>query len=210
MQNDSIPRIPPLLPPEWDATALDALGAFPHGKAFVLSQWPSGVPRGMHGLGAMVRHPVLTKAFLTFNNHIATTSMLSKRIRELLILRIGWLCRSEYEFAQHLVLGRSAGLTDAEIERVQLGPDAPGWEPEDADVIRAVDELYADARIHDGTWARLAKRFDTQELLDLLFTVGCYDVLAMVFNTCGLPLEKGVAGLDPGSRARMNAQAKRP
>jgi len=157
----------------------------------------------------MLRHPALAKAFLTFNNHIAVASSISKRIRELLILRISWLRGEEYEFVQHLVLGVRAGLTEAELQRVQLGPDAPGWDPEDADLVRAVDELHADACIGDVTWARLAARFDTPQLLDILFAVGCYEVLAMMLKTCRVPLEAGVEPLDPEVRARMHAASDR-
>ena len=208
-QHDPAPRIVPLLPPEWDAIAHDALAAFPSGRDFVLSRWQTGGARGMHALGTMLRHPALAKAFLTFNNHIAVASSVSKRIRELLILRISWLRGEEYEFVQHQVLGLRAGLTEAEVQRIQLGPDAPGWDPEDADLVRAVDELHADACIQDATWARLSARFDTPQLLDIIFAVGCYEVLAMVFKTCRVPLEPGVEPLDPEVRARMHASKDR-
>ena len=163
----------------------------------------------MHGLGTILQHPALAKAFLTFNNHVAAASSVSKRIRELLILRISWLRREEYEFVQHLVLGRKAGLSEAELERVQFGPDAPGWEPDDADLLRAVDELHVHACIQEGTWARLSARFDTTQLLDIVFAVGCYELLAMVFKTCRVQLEPDVAPLDPVVRARMYASADR-
>jgi 4-carboxymuconolactone decarboxylase len=175
----------------------------------VLSQYQNGVARGMHGLGVMLNHPTLAKAFLTFNNHVAITSTLSRRTRELLILRISWLRRSEYEFFQHVVLGRNAGLSETELERVQLGPDAPGWDPVEADLVRAVDELHADARIGDGTWSRLSTHFSTQQLIDLVFAVGCYDILAMVFKTFGVQLEPGTEPLDPAVRERMHAQESR-
>jgi 4-carboxymuconolactone decarboxylase len=107
---------------------------------------------------------------------------------------------------QHLILGRRAGLTDAELERVQFGPDAPGWSEEDADLLRAVDELHSDACIKDQTWTRLAARFDTAQLLDIIFAVGCYDLLAMVFNTARVAVEPGVEPLEPAVRARMYAR----
>jgi 4-carboxymuconolactone decarboxylase len=209
MQHEPAPRIAPLSVPEWDAAAHDALSAFPSGRDFVLARWQAGGARGMHALGTMLRHPALAKAFLTFNNHIAVASTVSKRIRELLILRISWLRGEEYEFVQHQVLGLRAGLTEAEVERVQLGPDAPGWGPGDADLVRAVDELHAHACIQDATWERLAARFDIQQLLDIIFAVGCYEVLAMVFKTCRVPLEPGVEPLDPATRARMHASKDR-
>jgi 4-carboxymuconolactone decarboxylase len=201
-------RISPLLPGDWDAVAYDAVSAFPSGRDFVLSRWQTGGAQGMYGLGVMLRHPALAKAFLTFNNHIATASTVSRRVRELLILRTGWLRRSEYEFVQHLVLGRRAGLSDAELERVQEGPDAAGWSPEDAELLRAVDELHAHADIKDSTWARLSAWFNEAQLLDIIFVVGCYDLLAMVFNSARLAPEPGLDPLDPAVRARMHAQTE--
>lgn len=207
MPNAPKPRIQPLLPSDWDASALDALDAFPSGKAFVLNAWNAGQgpAGGTNGLGTMVHHPALTKAFLTFNNHIAITSTISRRLRELLILRIGWLRQSEYEFVQHVSLGRKAGLSEAEIARVQAGPDAPGWDAADADALRAVDELHAQARITEATWSRLGAWLDTRQILDLIYTVGCYDLLAMVFNSCAVPLEDSMRSLalDEAARARM-------
>jgi len=204
--SESTPRISPVLPAEWDAAAYDAVGAFPSGRDFVLARYRTGGAQGMYGLGAMLRHPPLAKAFLTFNNHVATASTVAKRIREILILRIGWLRRSEYEFVQHLILGRNAGLTEAELARIPLGPDAPGWSEEDADLLRAVDDLHAHACIGDATWKRLSARFSVPQMLDIVFAVGCYDLLAMVFNTARLEPEPGLDPLDPALRARMHAQ----
>jgi 4-carboxymuconolactone decarboxylase len=209
MQNQFPPRVPPLLPPDWNAETRDAASVFPSARDFVVSHHGADGARGMHGFGVLLHHPALAKAFLTFNNHVAVASSVSKRVRELLILRVGWLRRSEYEFVQHLVIARNAGLTEAELERIQLGPDAPGWDPVDADLVRAVDELHADARIQDATWARLSAHFSTTQLMDIVFAVGCYDVLAMVFKTLGVQLEPGVDPLDPAVRARMHAQESR-
>ncbi len=203
------PRVSPLLPPEWDAGVVDAMSAFPSARDFVLSHHQSADSRGVNGVGIMLRHPALAKAFFTFNNHVATASSVSARVRELLILRVGWLRRSEYEFIQHIVLGKRAGLSDADIERIEVGPDAPGWDPIDADLVRAVDELLAEARIQDATWKRLAAHFSTTELMDIVFAVGCYEVLAMAFNTFGPQLESGAEPLDPAVRERMHGRESR-
>ena len=209
MSNRFPPRMAPLLPPEWDADVLDAMSVFPSARDFVLSHHQSADSRGVNGIGIILHHPALAKAFLTFNNHVATASSLSARVRELLILRVSWLRRSEYEFIQHIVLGKRAGLSDAEIERIQFGADVPVWDPTDADLIRAVDELHADARIQDATWSRLAAHFSTTELMDLVFAVGCYEILAMAFNTFGPQLESGAEPLEPVVRERMHRTKSR-
>lgn len=207
MQNEINSRVEPVLPP-WNPAVLDAASAFPHGRDFVLSKYQDkdGGARGMHGLGVILAYPALAKAFLTFNNHVASASSISRRIREILILRISWLRRAEYEFVQHVVLGLRAGLSQAEIDRIQQGPDAPGWDAVDADLVRAVDELHADACISEATWTRLSSQFNEQQRMDIVFAVGCYDLLAMVFKTFGVQLEPGVQPLDPAVAARMHKQ----
>jgi alkylhydroperoxidase family enzyme len=197
------------LPPEWDAEVHDAMSVFPSARDFVLSHHQTAGSRGVNGVGVILRHPALAKAFFTFNNHVAMASSVPTRVRELLILRVSWLRRSEYEFVQHVVLGRRAGLNDADIERIQLGAEAPGWSDMDADLLRAVDELLAEGRIQDATWERLGVLFDTTQLMDIVFAIGCYELLAMAFNTFGAQMEAGAEPLDPVVRERMHRQGSR-
>jgi len=147
----------------------------------------------------LARNPKLADRWLTFAAYILRESTLSPRDREILILRIGWLCRSEYEFGQHTLIGKQAGLTDEEILRITKGPNAPGWSPFDATLLRAVDELHADAFITDTTWDVLAKRYDEKQLLDLIMTVGQYNLVSMFLNTTGVQLDKGVPEFPKGA-----------
>jgi 4-carboxymuconolactone decarboxylase len=207
LNDAAAPLITPLLPPAWDAAALDALGAFPRSLQFVLNGWKEAgiATRGVNVLGTMAHHAPLAKAFMTFNAHVASGSTLPLRVRELVILRTSWLRHSEYEYAQHVILGRRGGLTDAEIERVQQGPDAPGWDPVEADYLRAVDQLHAQSGVARETWARLARSQSALQLLDLIFLVGCYSVLAMAISSIGIAMEPDPAlpRLDPAARQRM-------
>jgi 4-carboxymuconolactone decarboxylase len=205
VSDESKPRIEPLLPPDWDKEAYDVLSMLPHGRDNVLAGWSAGKPvPGTYVLCTMLRHPDLAKAFLTFNAHFFYSSKLVARVREVLILRIAWLRRTESEFIAHVELGKAAGLTDADIRSIQFGPDADGLSPEDANLVRAADELKTDARISARTWARLSQRFDTKQMLEIVYIVGCYETLAMVFNSVEVQLESGVAPLDPETRARLN------
>ena len=196
-------RVEPKLPSVWGEAELDAMSAMPGARDFVLANWEKD-PRGANGLGVMLHHPAATKAFLAFNNHVATASSIGKRERELLILRLSWLRAAEYEFLQHVVLAKRFGLSDADIERVQQGADASGWEPVDADLLRAADELHADACIGDATWERLSQHFSLEQRIDIVYTIGCYEVAAMLFKTLGAQLDAGVAPLSDEVRARMH------
>lgn len=144
----------------------------------------------------LAHHPKLLERWLVFGTHILNKSSLPPREREMLILRIGWLCRSEYEWGQHVLIGRQAGLADEEIERIKSGPEASGWSELESALLRAVDELHSEAFISDLTWQTLAASLSKQQLLDLVFTVGQYNMVAMALNTLGVRLDEGVPGFE--------------
>ncbi len=148
-----------------------------------------GRPKGLNALGVLARHPELTTAFHTFNGHILFSTTLTPRQRELLVLRVAAVRRAEYEWTQHVVLAGDAGVTPEEIRRIAEGPEAEGWSPLDRAFVSAVDELLRDARIDDPTWVALAGELDEQQLMDVVFTVGAYDLIAMAFRTFGVELD---------------------
>jgi 4-carboxymuconolactone decarboxylase len=142
----------------------------------------------------LARHPQLLKRWLVFGGHVLSKSTLPAREREIAILRMGWLCRAEYEFGHHVAIGKQVGLSDQDIKRITEGPDAAGLDPFEATLIRAADELHANTFIGDTTWKALAERYSTEQLLDLLFAAGQYKLVSMVLNSVGVQLEEGFEG----------------
>jgi alkylhydroperoxidase family enzyme len=148
-----------------------------------------GRPKGLNALGLLARHPELTRAFHTFNGHILFATTLTTRQRELVVLRVAAVRASAYEWAQHAVLAGDAGIGPDEVARVAEGPDAAGWSPLEQAMLRAVDELVAAAGLTDPTYNALAAELDDHQLMDLVFTVGAYDLLAMAFGAFGVQLD---------------------
>lgn len=142
----------------------------------------------------LVRHEKLYKRWSVFGRHVMRKSSLPDREREILILRIGWLCQSEYEWGQHVRLGKKSGLTNDEINRIISDPTSEKWSSFEKILLKAVDELYYDSFISDSTWEALGEEYTTHQLLDLIFTVGQYNLVSMVLNTLGIQLEKGTKG----------------
>ena len=151
-------------------------------------------PKGLNALGTLARHPELARAWNTFNGHILFASSLTPRVRELLVLRVAHLRNATYEWTQHVVLAADAGLDDADVARVADGPDAPGWTPLEAALLQATDELVRGACITDPTWASLSAALDDEQLMDVVFTVGAYEVLAMAFNSFAIQLDADLIG----------------
>jgi alkylhydroperoxidase family enzyme len=176
------PRIHPLPPEEWDDETRTILGGAPF-------------DRPLNIFGTLARHPKLLKRWLVFGNHVLGKNTLSARDREILILRTGWKCSSPYEWGQHVVIGRASGLTDDEVTRISQGADAAGWDARDALLVRAADELHERQMISDDTYAALAKEYNEQQLLDIVFTVGQYHLVSMALNTFRVERDDGATGV---------------
>lgn len=142
----------------------------------------------------LAQHPQLMEKWLPFASQVLLASSLPVRDRELVILRTGWLSQAEYEWGHHVAIGKQAGLSEDDFKRVIQGPDAAGLAPFDATLLRAVDELNHDSFISDATWKSLSEKYNTQQLMDLLFLAGNYKLVSMVLNSLGVQLESGFEG----------------
>jgi len=179
------PRVAPLADDEMDAETRALLGA----TSGDLRRGPI-----LNIFRTIAHHPKLLKRWLVFGAHVLAKSTLPPRERELAILRIGWRCGSEYEWGQHVAIGRDSGLGDDEIRRVAAGPEAPGWNAFDAAILRAVDELHDDSFLSDASWNALTARWSTEQVIDFIFAVGQYTLVSMALNSLGVQLDAGVEG----------------
>ncbi len=156
-----------------------------------------GRPKGLNLLGTLAHHPALAGAYLVLNGHVLFSTTLSERQRELAVLRVAALRRAEYEWRQHAVLAGDVGISGEELAAVSEGPEASRWQPSDAALLRAVDELVATAALSEETWEALAGSLTTEQAMDLVFTVGAYDLLAMVFGAFAIELDDDLAAVPP-------------
>lgn len=177
----------------------DEQGAVPRLAPTTEADWDEETRALLDGLGrlniftTLAHHPKLLKRWLVFGGHVLARSTLPERERELLILRVGWRCGSEYEFGQHTIIGRRSGLTDEEVARL-AAEGLDGWSDDDAALVRAADELVAEKAIGDETWAALTARWDDQQVIDLVFAVGQYVLVSMALNTFRVQRDEGVPG----------------
>lgn len=182
-------RIRPVPQQDWPAEMKDAVAQLQPPNSRHASPAREGRPQARNAVDTFANHPALARAWMTFNGHVLRNTTLTLRHRELLILRVAAVRHAAYEWAQHVPMGRDCGLTEDEITWIAYGPDLPYWDEIDAAMLHAVDELIADATISDTTWAVLADHLDTQQLLDVIFTVGAYEVIAFMFRACSIEFD---------------------
>jgi alkylhydroperoxidase family enzyme len=180
-------RIPPLPPDEWAGDVKR-----------ILDTVPPGIDRRLGDnniFPTFARHPDLFRAWLPFGGFLLTAGKLSGRDRELLILRTAVRTESSYEWGQHVRISLDGGIEREAIDRVLEGPDADGWTPHEAALLRAADELHDDSKISDATWKTLAETYDTEQLMEAAMVVGHYHMVAFALNSFGVELDEGLESL---------------
>jgi 4-carboxymuconolactone decarboxylase len=185
------PRVKPLT---WDAMTAEQ-------RELVAPQMREHMVPNLYA--TLVVHPRLYAPRLRFGSYLQRESRLQPKTRELLILRTAWLMNSEYEWAHHVPVARDAGFTEAEIARIAQRPLANEWSDEHRLLLTAVDDLRREAFISDATWQQLAKRYDTETLIEIVYTVGGYAMTAFAINSLGIQVE------DQYSRTRFTSALRR-
>ncbi len=146
-------------------------------------------------LRTLIRHPGLYRRYAPFAGKLLVAGKLPARDRELAILRGAWLCQAHYEWGEHVRIARVAGLETDEIERIINGSADPGWTDHESAVLRAVEELYANADISDPTWTALARVYNEKQLIELPMLIGAYQMIAYMQNVFRTELPEGNCGL---------------
>ena len=130
----------------------------------------------------------MCRRYAPFLSYFVDTSKLTLRDKEVLVLRTAWLCKADFIWNAHVRRAKTAGLTDADISAIVEGSQSRKLGNREAVLIRAVDELHSSQFITDSTWKSLAGMYDTPQLLETVFIVGQYQLLAMYQKSVGIPI----------------------
>ena len=185
------PRLPPLPRDRWDDDVVAAFRAGIPGSAAdrFLSEGQPDSRRMPNALATLVHNPAVAEPWLRFNDVLLRHSAIDPRQRELMILRVAWLTRSDYEWVQHVRLAPRFDITPLELEAIAQGADAGCWSPVETALLAATDQLIDHYRIDDVTWKQLSAELDDRQLVELVFVVGTYLALAMAFKSFGVQLD---------------------
>ena len=179
-------RIGPVTEPSPEAAELlDTLAAFSDGEPFNVFK-------------ALAHDPTGARRAVALGNRLLLEGSLDARLREIVILRVAANTASRYEWGQHDVMARSAGLDGEEVADLALPEPRGAWTDDERHLLRAVDELCDDDCVGDATWAALAERWSEPELVELLLLVGFYRMLAGFLNSAGVEADPGLPGWPEG------------
>ena len=140
----------------------------------------------------MMHNMRLLRGMLFFASKLMPFGRLDRQDTELAILRVAWLCRSRYEWGQHVDIGLRAGLTPEEIRRIPEGAEASGWTERQSLILRACDGMVHDHLVDEATIDGLKTHYSHDLMVELLMLIGWYQGLAGVLNSSGIPLDSSL------------------
>jgi alkylhydroperoxidase family enzyme len=161
----------------------------------------AGVPEIVADLNIFrvtLRHPLLARRLSDLLMTLLWEGRLDARLRELVIMRLGWATGSDYEWTQHWRIARSLGVDDEDLLGVRDWRSHDAFGPAERAVLAATDETLADGAVTAGTWAAcVAHVGDDEVLLELLGVIGAWRMVSAVLRSLDVPLEDGVASWPP-------------
>jgi alkylhydroperoxidase family enzyme len=150
----------------------------------------------------LARHEELFSRMRPLGAGILGHGRVSPRDREIVIHRTCARTGAAYEWGVHAVVyGRPAGLTEEQLEATQHGDaDDPAWSGDDRLLIELADQLHDTCTIDDALWSRLTRRFEDDQMLELLLIAGWYRLISYVVNAAGVEPEAWAARVPAPTR----------
>jgi 4-carboxymuconolactone decarboxylase len=206
-------RIPRLRPEELSDDArgvFGALGAVRTGQESGRAVTPGATAQANHVLQTFANHPTLAKSFLNFNGYLLSAQLtLPLRLRQIAIQRVAWNRHCPYMWSSHLRVSLPVGLTAEDFDAVAAGPASPHWSGIERAVVVAADDLESRSFMSDSTWDSLTAELSRQQIMDLIFVIGCYTALSMFMNAAQVEREPELVALAEqyGAPARPSPRA---
>jgi alkylhydroperoxidase family enzyme len=124
------------------------------------------------------------------------------RLRELMIMRIGWVTGSAYEWTNHWRVATTAGIPPEDILAVRDWPLSDRLGAADKAILAATDECLAGKSISDAAWTEVAKHVtDPEQQVEFIVAMGNWLMFSMLFRNLRIPLGEGIAVWPPDGLA---------
>lgn len=165
----------------------------------------AGVPDYMAELAifqVLLNHPKLASGLNDLLARMLWQGRLDSRLRELAIMRIGWLTGCEYEWAQHWRVAQGLGISAEDLLGVRDWLSYQGFGPSERAVLAATDDVVRDGAVSAESWAACRQVFgsDHAVLVELVTAIGAWRMVASILLSLQVPLEAGVQSWPPDGR----------
>jgi alkylhydroperoxidase family enzyme len=166
----------------------------------------AGVPNYMAELAifqVLLNHPLLARAINDLLASILWHGTLDSRLRELVIMRIGWLTASDYEWTQHWRVAQALGVCADELLAVRDWHEYDGFGAAERAVLAATDDVVREGAVSAESWAGCERALDADPavLVELVTAIAAWRMISTIVQSLDVPLEDGVASWPPDGQA---------
>jgi len=150
----------------------------------------------------LLQRPKTAKALSDLLISLLFGGELDDRLRELLIMRIGWTTGSDYEWTQHWKIAREQfGCSDQDLLELRGDwRDSSHFGDDEKLLLAAVDGLLEDGTLSAGLTKRCVERFGRNATIELVTAVGSWQLVSKLTNALAIPLEEGIESWPPDGR----------
>jgi alkylhydroperoxidase family enzyme len=162
-------------------------------------EWGTPGPRTTRSaFRVLANNPPLAKATFALLSQLLEHNTLDARLRELMIMRIGWVTGSAYEWTQHWRVATGAGIPSEDVLAVRNWQTSDRLTEADRAVLAATDESLAGKAISDATWAAVTKHItDPGQQVEFIVAMGNWTMFSILLRNLKIPVEDGVAVWPP-------------
>ena len=171
----------------------------------------AGVPEVVAELNVfrvLLHHPSLARWLSDFLMGLLWEGRLDRRLRELVIMRLGWATGSVYEWTQHWSIARLLDVSEEDLLAVRDWPAHGGFGPAERAVLAATDETLRTGTVDPETWDACTEHLsdDRQVLLEMVAVIGLWRMVSGLLRTLEVPLEDGVEAWPPDGSAPASVE----
>ena len=134
----------------------------------------------------LTNSPGGARAFGGLGQYIRYKTTLDPRLKEMAIIQVGYLTRSEYEYTHHVRLGTEQfGVSDDDVRAITVESDGgdSGLPELDRTVLRSARAMVTDLKISDADFAILQSYLSNEHLVDLVLSIAFYCGVVRVLAT---------------------------
>ncbi|TMA32875.1 MAG: carboxymuconolactone decarboxylase family protein [Deltaproteobacteria bacterium] len=169
----------------------------------------AGVPAAFAELNifrVLLHRPAAAKGMADLLVSLLFRGELDHRLRELVIMRIGWATGSDYEWTQHWSIARERfGVSADDLLALRDWRRSDRFGPAERAVLEATDETLATGTVSEATWTRCTDFLNEAACIELVAAVGCWRMVSQLTRSLAIPLEAGVASWPPDGAAPSRA-----
>ena len=145
---------------------------------------------------ALGNHPALAAAWTEFANSIRHDSRTPRKLREIMILRTAQIARSHYEWAQHLRMARKAGVTEAQIDELELWRESKHFDARERAALALTEGVMA-SDVTEEVYAEAAKTFGDAEYVEMGVTRGVYVMVSRMADAVRVEFDADIREHSP-------------